>query len=91
MLGIDLLIIIVFEIVFTIWMVSVDKSQDYFQGIKKYKKEEFNKTMEELNYQDNYKNLSHTNLTFPDSNITHPNFNTNDSTIDKMDMKYDEK
>lgn len=26
MLGIDLLIIIVFEIVFTIWMVSVDKS-----------------------------------------------------------------
>ena len=47
--------------------------------------------MEELNYQDNYKNLSHTNLTFPDSNITHPNLNTNDSTIHKMDMKYDEK
>lgn len=30
-------------------MVSVDKPDDYFEGIKKYAKEEFNQTTEGLN------------------------------------------
>lgn len=49
MLGIDLLMIVLISLVFTIWMVSVDKPGEYFQGMKKYSKEEVNNTMENIN------------------------------------------
>jgi hypothetical protein len=39
MMGIDLLVIVVLEIIFTIWIVSVDKDDDYFESTKKYRKE----------------------------------------------------
>lgn len=49
MLGIDLLIIVLLELIFTIWIVSVDKPDDYFESTKKYSKEEFNQTTEGIN------------------------------------------
>lgn len=48
MLGVDLLIIELISLVFTIWMVAVDKPAEYFEGTKKYAKEEVNFTMEGL-------------------------------------------
>lgn len=44
MLGIDLLIIVIMSLIFTIWMVSVDKPAEYFEGMKKYTKEDVNFT-----------------------------------------------
>jgi hypothetical protein len=39
MLGIDLLVIVLLELIFTIWIVSVDKDENYFEFTKKYSKE----------------------------------------------------
>ena len=36
MLGIDLLILVILSLIFTIWIVAVDKPDDYFEGQKKY-------------------------------------------------------
>ena len=53
MLGIDLLMIVLISLVLTIWMVSVDKPPEYFEGTKKYTKEEINNTTENFNDKDN--------------------------------------
>lgn len=62
MLGVDLLIIVMLEVIFTIWMVSVDKPDDYFEGTKKYTREEFNKTTEGLNEREDDINQSKARL-----------------------------
>lgn len=49
MLGIDLLIIVILSLIFTIWMISVDKPDSYFEDTKKYNLEEYYRTEEALN------------------------------------------
>ena len=44
MLGIDLLIIVILSLIFTIWMISVDKPDSYFEDTKKYNLEEYYRT-----------------------------------------------
>jgi hypothetical protein len=38
MLGVDLLVVALLNILITIWIVSVDKNDDYFESTKKYAK-----------------------------------------------------
>ncbi len=38
MMGVDLLIIVLLELIFTMWIVSVDKPDDYFESTRKYVK-----------------------------------------------------
>lgn len=73
MLGVDLLVLVLVSLFWTIWMVAVDKPDDYFESQKKFNLEEYYRTEEALNDEKNLKNsmdisktrlnhLNHSNL-----------------------------
>lgn len=78
MLGIDLLIIVLLSLIFTIWMVSIDKPEEYFEGMKKYTKEDINNTMEAFNGDKDTMNMSKQKLVLGVANLDNSVINVED-------------